>query len=178
MHNRKTGIGKHHSVIILLLMSLLLIPIFLFGEKAEGNNEGKFEDKVGFELTLKDDLVSLSAKDASLREIMEEIGNSMKIDVIGNIPEEEKISVEFDRLSLKDALEKLSARYGYVMDTEKGEKKITKIIILPKGKETSPLRFTARYSDIQDEVGKESKRPEPFKFEFDPSEFIKAWNER
>ncbi len=82
------------------------------------------EDKSGYDLTIEEGLISLSANnDVSLKEIIEELAYRMKIDVIGNIPEVERISVEFDRLSLKDALEKLSASYGYVMDAEKGEKK-------------------------------------------------------
>lgn len=152
-------------VLILSLITLLVISTPLFGEKAEGKIEVKSEDKAGFELTVKDDLISLNAKDVSLMEIMEEIGNRMKIDLVGNIPEEERISVEFDKLSLKDALEKLSLNYGFLMDTEKEEKtnyddpsRIAKIIVVPKEKETM--------------VKKSSKR-EPFKFEFDPSEFMR-----
>ncbi len=154
-------------------MSLLLIPTILFGKEVDEKTNGDSKGKANFDLRIKDDLIFLNAIDASLKEIMEEIGSSMKIDVIGNILIEEKISVEFDRLSLKDALEKLSASYGYVMDAEKGEKQITKIIVLPKGKEASPLRFTAKDSEIQEREGKESKRPEPIKFEFDSLEFVK-----
>ncbi len=172
MVNRKSVIGMSHGVIIILLVSLLLIPTILFGKGVDEKTNGDSKGKANFDLRIKDDLIFLNAIDASLKEIMEEIGSKMVIDVVGNIPEKEKISVEFDRLSLKDALEKLSASYGYVMDAEKGEKKITKIIILPKGKEASSLRITARDSQIQEGEGKESRRPEPFKFEFDPSEYM------
>ncbi|GJQ59123.1 MAG: hypothetical protein SCALA701_19240 [Candidatus Scalindua sp.] len=103
----------------------------------------------------------------------------MEIEVVGNIIEEEKISVEFEKLSIKEALEKLSSNYGYQIDSEKEEKNnhgnikhITKIIILPKGEETAPLRVTAKDSEIQEREGKETLRPEPFKFVFDPSESL------
>ncbi|GJQ59119.1 MAG: hypothetical protein D8M57_04860 [Candidatus Scalindua sp. AMX11] len=168
MLNRNEGIEKFSVVPILLLISLLLIPSLLLGEKAERESE----EKTGFELTVNDELISLSAKDASLSEVMEEIGRKMEIKIIGNIPEGEKISVEFEKLSLKEALEKLSASYGYVMDSEKGEEKITKIVVLPKGKETAPLRVAARESETQERKAKDAKRPEPFKFEFNPAEFI------
>lgn len=164
MVNRKSGIRRYHGVTVLLLMSLLLIPASLLGESAYGETEGKVEEKAGFELTVKDDLISLSAKDASLKEIIEELGSSMKIDVIGNIPEGEKISVKFDRLSLKDALEKLSSNYGYVIDSGKEENKIAKMIILPKGEE----------SRIQEREGTTPVKHEPFKFEFDPTENMEA----
>ncbi len=158
--NRKKGVEKLYVGATFLLAILLVFLTSLFGEMAYGKPEGKSEEKVGFELAISDGLISLSAKDASLREIMGEIGNSMIIEVVGNIPEEEKISVDFDRLSLEDALEKLSSNYGYLMDAEKGGNKIAEIIIIPKGEE----------SRIQEIESKEQSRPEPFKFEFDPLE--------
>ncbi len=163
MLSRKKGIEKFHLVLIFLLISLLVLPMLIFGEKAEGKTEGKVEDKAGFDLTIKDDLIFLNAKDTSLKKIMEEIGSKMAIEVVGNIPTEERISAEFDRLSLKDALEKLSSNYGYQMDSEKGENKIVKIIILPKGEES---RTQERETTIP-------VKHEPFKFEFDPSKFMK-----
>ncbi len=193
MHKQERLRNKYLGFVIILLI-LLIIPSALFGEDKEIKT--KKEVNADFDLTIKDDLISLSAKDVSLKEIIEELGSSMKIDVIGNIPEEEKISVGFDKLSLKEALEKLSSNYGYLMDSEKGEKEdhsnklqITKIIILPKGKETSPSSLKTKQvaiqetkisetqeekeSEIKERESKETKRPEPFKFEFDPTEFMK-----
>ncbi len=145
-------------------MSLLTIIALLLGERSYGETEGKSEEKAGFELTVKDDLISLSAEDASLRGIIEELGSSMKIDVIGNIPEGEKISVNFNNLSLAEALDKLSSNYGYVIDSGKEENKIAKMIILPKGKE----------SRIQEIESTTPVKHEPFKFEFDPTEYMEA----
>ncbi|MDR4497678.1 MAG: hypothetical protein MRK02_07155 [Candidatus Scalindua sp.] len=62
------------------------------------------------------------------------------------------------------------------MDSGKEEKKITKIIILAKGKETKQLRVTARESEPREGETTESKRPEPFKFEFDLSEYMEGGN--
>lgn len=174
MVNRKKGIEKFPLVLILLLLPLLVIPATIFGGESDKKIEGEAKGKADFVLTIKDDLISLSAKDASLKEIIEDLGSSMKIDVIGNIPQEEKINVEFDKLSLKESLEKLSSNYGYLMDSEKEEKKITKIIVLPKGKDTAPLRITAKDSETQERESKESSQPEPFKFEFDPSEYMEG----
>ncbi len=48
-----TKIRKHIGFIVfLLLMSLLILPMALFGEKAEGKIERKSEENVGFELTV------------------------------------------------------------------------------------------------------------------------------
>ncbi len=129
-------------IVVVILLPFVLIPSVLFGGEDEKKVEGKSESKTELVLTIKDDVVSLSAKDASLKEIIEEIGRKMKIEVIANITEEEKVTLKFDRLSIGDALEKLTTNYGYVMDSEKKEKKITKIIVLPRGKETMPYRST------------------------------------
>ena len=164
MSSIKISMKKHIGIIIFLLLSLLLIPTSLLGVSAFGEIKGEPEKKAGFELTVKDGLISLNAKDASLKEIIGVIGTRMKIDVIGNIPNEEKISAKFERLSLKNALEKLSPSYGYVTDAEKEEDNIANIIVIPKGEKSSMQK-------------KESTIPvkhEPFKFEFDPTEYMEA----
>ena len=60
----------------------------------------------------------------------------MKIDVIAGIPDTKKITAEFENLSIEEAVNRLSTNYSYVMDSTDGERKITKIIVLEKGKET------------------------------------------
>ena len=154
------------------LLPLLLTPTLVLGEKVEGNTAAKSKNRVDYTLTIKEDFISLNAKDVSLKEIIEEIGHKMQIKVVGNISEEEKITVKFEKLSLVEAIKKLSKNYGYLMDSKKGEKKITKIFVLPKGKETVAPIFTAKEPGIHEREDKESKRPEPFKFEFDLSEFV------
>lgn len=171
MHNRKKRIGKYYGVVILLFMSLLVIPTLLFGENAFGNAERESEEKSSFELTVKDDLITLSANDASLKEIVEEIGEKMNIKAVANIHAEEKISVEFERLSLTKALEKLSSNYGYIMNTEKDKKKIARIFVLPKGKNTAKGKLSK--PEPEGTVKEKKTQLEPFKFEFDPSEFVK-----
>ncbi len=171
MYNEKKLLG----VFIIMIITLIIIPAALVEGKADGSTEEKLENISDFELTVKDGLISLKTKDASLREIIEEIGKSMKIKVVGAIPDEERISAEFDKLSLEEALEKLSTNYGLLTDSEKEEKKITKIIILPKGKEAALSSNIVDQSETMesDSEGNESERPEPFKFEFDPSAYIK-----
>ncbi len=165
MLNRKKGIEKFPLVLILLVLPFLVMPAtVLFGGESGKKIEGAASAKADFVLTVKEGLISLSAKDSSLKEIIENIGDAMRIEVIGNISDEEKISVDFDNLSLKDALGKLSTNYGYLTDSEKEGKKnhgnnITKIVILPKGNEAALAGSTVR-------------EPEPYKFEFDPKKFL------
>ena len=68
MLNAKKGIEKLFWVSILLL----IIPASLFGGEADKKYEVKAESRADFVLTIKDSLISLTAKDASLKEIVEE----------------------------------------------------------------------------------------------------------
>ena len=61
-----------------------------------------------FTLTIQDNLISLTARDASIKAILEEIGRRMNIAVVAAIPPEESITMEFAKLPLKDALTRLS----------------------------------------------------------------------
>jgi len=178
MCNTKKGMKKLFWVIILLLL-LLIIPASLFGGEADKKYEVQAESKSDFVLTIKDSLISLTAKDASLKQIVEEIGRRMKIEVVADISEEEKITIRFDKLSLEAAIKKLRTSYAYVWNSEKEEGKITKIVLLPEGKGTAvstikeEKKLAKSESRAKKEAAKEkSPRPEPFKFEFDPSEFM------
>jgi len=170
----------------IFLLPLLIIPVTLFGGESAKKSEVETGSKTDFVLTIKEDLISLTAKDASLKQIVEEIGRRMKIEVVADISEEEKITIRFDKLSLEDAIKRLSTSYAYVWNSEKEEGKITKIVLLPEGKGTAVSRPTTKESEVKGEkrlvksessAGKEaarekSPRQELFKFEFDPSEFM------
>ncbi len=190
----------YRLILIIWILFALIIPTRLFGEEADKKSKEESKNKTDFVLTIKDNLISLNAKDASLVEIVEEIGNRMKIDIVTKIPKEKKITTKFDKLPLKAAIERLRefADIAYIVvpqnppskittsdpkDSEKKEAKITKILVFPKGKgvEVSKPEVSAEEEGVEEEaptkiegeeaVEKESSRPEPFKFEFDPSEF-------
>jgi hypothetical protein len=112
----------------------------------------------------------------------------MRIEVIANIPDGEKITMEFERLSLEDAIKRLSRNYVYEKKSEEG--KITKIMLLPKGEGTalsipvikepevikgqkvvrpeSALREKSKQPKPEEAEKEKSPHPEPFKFEFKP----------
>ena len=154
--------------------------------EADKKSEAQAKSRAAFVLTIKDSLISLTARDASLKEITEEIGRRMKIEVVADISEEEKITIRFDKLSLEDAIKKLRTSYAYVWNSEKEKGKITKIVLLPEGKGTVLSRPTTKESEVKGEkrlvksessagkkiASEKSPRPETFKFEFDPSEFM------
>lgn len=191
-----------------VIFLLLIIPTPLFGEDTDeeskavrqGSPQEEPKSKPNFVLTIKDNLVSLDAKDASLVEIVEEIGSRMKTDVITKIPEEKKINTKFDKLPLKAAIESLRefADIAYIRDWEGKKGKITKILVFPKGKGEELSKPTINEEEEEEEligpeavvgeeavggealqteaeeeeaVEEETHRPEPFKFEFDPSDF-------
>jgi hypothetical protein len=127
---------------------------------------------------IKKGLISLDAKNASLKEITEEIGRKMDIEVDAQIGEEESVTEKFERLTLEDALDRLSANYAYLLDSEKKKGKIKKIVLLSKGSEGKEMVVSKPAPPSQSQHGEEKaeqaeERPEPFKFEFDPSKYLK-----
>jgi hypothetical protein len=147
---------------VLLASLIILMMLLLFSSAlAKAVEEAKSEIPSNYVLAIEDGLITLNAKDASLKDIFKELGKRMDIEVKAMVPEEEKITIAFDRLSLEDAIKRLSINYVYLIDSNREEGKITKIVVLPeeegKGKIVS---------------GKVKKsREEPFKFEFDPSKY-------
>jgi hypothetical protein len=130
----------HVTISGLLLVGVAepgMAPAQIFAAETERIPKGKPATKADFVLTVKDNLISLKAKDASLKEVLEEIGRKMKIDVIAGIADTKKITAEFENLSLEEAVNRLSTNYSYVMDSTNGQRKITKIIVLEKGQETA-----------------------------------------
>ena len=149
------------TITSLLLFGLLgprVAPAQILAGEAETNPKGKPATKADFVLTVKDNLISLKAKDALLKEVLEEIGRRMKIDVVAGIPDTKKITAEFENLSVEEAVNRLSTNYSYVMDSTNGERKITKIIVLEKGKETELSTPTTKESTIKKE--EKSAKPE------------------
>ncbi|MBI2487131.1 MAG: hypothetical protein HYW01_09265 [Deltaproteobacteria bacterium] len=195
MRNTK-GIHK----LLWVIAFLLIIPSSSFGNET---NKSKEEQKpeFSFVLTIKDSLISLKAKDAPLKEIVEDIGSRMGIKVISKIPVEQKVTLQIEKLPLETVIERLReyADMAYIRDSEKKESKITKILLFLKGKgetlstETEikeeeeeelaePELGEEEVVEVEEEVPQteagdeesaeeEVSEPEPFKFEFDPSQY-------
>jgi hypothetical protein len=135
--------------------------------------------------------VTPSEKDASVKEILEEIGRQMEIEVAGDIPAAEKVSMEFEKLTFDEALRRLRVDYVYLTASGEGSNKIIKVTLLPKeegdgspmaafqsvsvrtvGSASKPAGGVATGKTLQQASGKTSDRneprQEPFKFEFNP----------
>jgi hypothetical protein len=140
--------------------------------------ETKKEGSADFDLVIQDDLISLDARDASLKKIVEEIGRRMDIEVDAQIGEDEKVTEQFEKLSLEEALDRLSANYAYLLDPEKDKGKIKKIVLLSKGGEGKGMVMSKpapppQSRQVEEPARQAEERPEPFKFEFDPSKYLK-----
>jgi hypothetical protein len=74
----------------------------VLGAEAEKRSPtGKPAAKPDFVLTIKDNLVSLTATNASLKKVLEVIGQRMSIEVLALLPDQEKITTEFEQLPWK-----------------------------------------------------------------------------
>lgn len=161
------------ALLRLLLLCLLILPAALFGEEAEKKTGERVGPQADFVLTIKDNLLSLNAKRASLKTILDEIGRQMHIEVVAQIPVQEKITLAFDRLSLEEALQRFGeyTNYVYVKGAEKEPGQISKVMIFPKREITVPSSPPAQEAEVKTGASTETPRPEPFKFEFDPSQY-------
>jgi hypothetical protein len=161
------------SVIQFLWIGVLILNLSVFPSILVGKEPLK---KAAFNLTIEDDLISLRAKNASIKKIVEEIGRRKGIEIVAKISEKESVSIIFSKLPLEDGLKKIvGGNVAYIYDSKEKGGRVTKIVLLPKGKEESislPVART-RYKNETDSGKDESSTPSPFKFEFDPSEFLK-----
>lgn len=186
MWSTKKRTGKHVGILLFLLAT----SASLFGEESGKGFKEDSKSKSNFVVIIKDNFISLNAKDASLREIMKEIGSRMKIEVAATIAETEKITMKFDSLSIDDAIKKFRdyANILYIKDSDKKEAKITKMVVVPKKKgillakpitkgseikkREAPVKSETMMKEetVKEKTTKNSKRPKPFEFDFDPSE--------
>ena len=145
-------------------------------------------------LTVEGDLISLRAREASLKTILTELSQKMSILVEGDLPQEETVTTTFAQLPLAEALQRLSPNYGYQIKNENGEHKISTIFVLPLPKgfvRPPPALQDTQESEWTKTVGRgttkavtilpreplnptdagKGAQPAPFGFSFDPSAF-------
>src|SRR5262245_16809944 len=86
-----------------------------------------------YRLTVDGPLVSLRAQEASLSDIVETLGNMLAIDVVTRIPRDTKLTLDFDGLTLEEALQRLRAYANIVClkETRQPSAKITRIMVIP-----------------------------------------------
>ncbi len=139
------------------LLALVLAPSVLWAGGGPKTTEP--EPKPHFVLSAEGELVSLKATNASLKGIVRAIGRHMNIPVVMKMPDR-TVTASFKGLSVVEALKHLDVNAIYFQRTEGEKKRITNIIALRRGKDSSP--------ESQAEVKRQGSRPKPFQFEFDP----------
>jgi hypothetical protein len=96
-------------ILIILFLSLFITSHDVSAAEADRSPKGKPASKADFVLTVKDNLISLEAKNASLKAVLE-----------AGIPDTKKITAEFENLSIEEAVSRLITNYSYVMDSTNG----------------------------------------------------------
>ena len=137
MHNEMKGLRKFFGLIVISL-SFLIIPTILYGGATDKKNESPSITPGKYILKVKGNQISLKARDASLMDILLEIGRRMNIKVTALIPREEKITIDLDMQYLGDAIKKFKTNYAYITASEKEKGKISRIVALPEGNEKAP----------------------------------------
>lgn len=153
----------------LLILSILL----MFSGAADAQQSQPGKTKPGtFQVKVNKGLVSLEANEASVAKIFEEIGKQAGITVDSNIAPDEKISIQFDRIPLEDAMKRLAKNvsFSYAQDSNTKNTRISKVVVLAEGRQ-SAVRLKQPEAPPQSSKKAEGPPPEPFKFEFDPSKF-------
>ena len=170
-------IGFNRKLVLYFLLIYLLhltLPVVLSGSEPNQMSDEKLGRKGNYELSIKDNLITLNAEDAFLKQILEDIGQRMNIEVTARIPAEDKITIQFANLPLEEALKKFKTNYAFITDSNEKQGDISHIVIVPEGQQANiSLRESQKVEprgkkDIAEE---KTSRSEPFKFEFDPSKF-------
>lgn len=164
----RTVLIRYISVLSVASAAFVSMPITVSAEQTSTRAGGE-----GFELSADQGTISLKATNASLKAILDQIGQEMNIQVDAQVADDDTVTDEFQALPVDEALSRLAPNYAII--TGKDDKNITKIVILPKGEMAPAMPLEKEVAVTQGIQGKhvtdgrESERPEPFKFEFDPS---------
>ena len=124
-----------------------------------------------FQVKVSDGYLSVNAREAPLVKIFDEIRKQAKIAVDGSIAPEEKITIQFERVALEEGLKRLAKNISviYTQGPKDKSPRIARIVVLPEGQKVAAERIEA---PTKSSKASEPPRPEPFKFEFDPTKSV------
>src|SRR4051794_32259586 len=117
----------------------LCCPPVLLAEDAQPLSPEASEPPAAFVLTSHDQRVSLDAREASVKAIIEELGRQLHIEVKVSVGVEKPVQITFTQLSVEEALERLKAVadidyvIAYQKDAQTRAEKISRIEIVAKG---------------------------------------------
>jgi type II secretory pathway component GspD/PulD (secretin) len=160
---------------LLALLLHLTLPAVLSGSESNQIINKELEINVEYELSIKDNLITLNAEDAFLKKILEDIGQRMNIEVFAQIPDEDKITIQFANLPLEEVLKKFKTNYALVTDSKDKNGNIKRVMVVPEGQQAQLSLRELRRNEPEVNTGvagEKTLRSEPFKFEFDPSKYM------
>lgn len=169
----RTVLRRYLNVLFFTSAAFVSMPMATSAEQASMQ-----AGEEGFELSADQGNISLKANNVPLKAILDQIGQDLNIEVQAQVADDETVTDDFQALPVDEALQRLAPNYAII--TGKDDKEITKVVIMPKG-EVAPAMpiatkdaVTPGSQEIRVNDGRESERPEPFKFEFDPSAVMSA----
>ncbi len=172
------GQKTHHSKTLFPIFTIIFCGLALFCAIANvtaGEQSGQdfmvAAEELPFVVNVRNNLISVKAKDAPLVDVVKAIGRELGIAVHSHINKNEKVTVKFQDLPLEAALKHLSN--NYVFTSDKTGEQVSSIYLVPKGQQKF-LDASGQENLVKHQVGQSEETPEPFKFEFDPSEFMRA----
>jgi subtilisin family serine protease len=122
------------SLLIAIGAYLIAIPAICYADGVQNElfKKTDLNEKKAFHLSIQKGLLSLDAKEADVRKVLEEVSEKtgVEIEIDPNI--ESTISMSFSDLPLEDALKKIASNKGIVFSNKKEESdfKIIKVLVL------------------------------------------------
>ena len=184
---------RRHRRAVWIVMGLWLPWWLMLSELSQGLSAGPaveiLRHSTPFHVTMHEGMLSLQAQDASLKEIIQALGQQLGLETMVQIPDEARVTMAFDHLPIAEALQALRqhAIIAYVVqDGGDVPGTITKLFASPKGGWTAPATDAAQATDSRANerpVGPERRvrelspsedapHPRAFRFDLDPSQVI------
>jgi hypothetical protein len=156
-----------------LVLSVLLVSVIASAEGSEKTAPSKTPDRA-FQVKVSNGALSVDARDAPLAKVFEEIGKQAGIVVEGNIGSAETVTARLNNVPLEEGIKLLSNNVTIHYEDKPNQKgkRITKIIVLSEDKRKVPQSEDAK-AEKSRKTAEPARRPEPFKFEFDPTQSIR-----
>ena len=155
-----------------VVVSALLMSVIATAPAAEKTASSKTPQSV-FQVKVSNGNLLLEAKDAPLAKVFEEIGKQAGITVEGNIGPLETVTVRFEKVPLEEGIKRLSNNVTILYGAKPNEKghRITKIVVLSEDNR-KVTRTDGAKAEKPSKGIEPDPRPEPFKFEFDPTKSL------
>ncbi len=166
-----------------LFIMITIVPCS-FGKDLSKDIDNTLHSEKDFDLSLTGkNAITLKANNSSLLSIINEIADQMDFQVIPYLDKDIEITEEFQNVSLEKLLISLRVYAHIVFIKDKSEGSVTTVLVFPidRNEEFSKETKTSK-SKIQnsgdtklktESVKNKANKPEPFKFEFDPSKYLK-----